>query len=50
MYYPSIYSSQFDTLEVKLDHLLADKRKLADDMLIGTPEISAKELAEELFQ
>jgi SNF2 family DNA or RNA helicase len=49
VYYPSIYSSQFDTFEVKLDHLLADKRKLADDMLNGTPEISAKELAAHVF-
>lgn len=50
VYYPSIYSAQFDTFEVKLDHLLADKRKLANDMLKGTSEVSAQELAKELFQ
>jgi len=52
VYYPSIYSSQFDTFEVKLDRLLEDKRELADDILKlkGTPEISAKELAEGLLR
>lgn len=50
VYYPSIYSTQFDTFEVKLDRLLGDKRKLAGDMLNGTSEISAKELASAIFQ
>lgn len=45
MCYPSIYSSQFDRFAVKLDRLLKGNRELADD----TPEISAKELAEEPF-
>lgn len=50
VYYPSIYSEQFDTFEIKLDRLLNAKRQLAGDMLNGTPEISANELAAEVFQ
>lgn len=50
VYYPSIYSAQFDTFEVKLDHLLADKRKLADDMLATRTDVSAQELASVIFQ
>jgi SNF2 family DNA or RNA helicase len=50
VYYPSIYADNFDTFEIKLDRLLADKRRLAGDMLNGTSEISVQELAAEVFQ
>ena len=44
MYYPTVYADDFDTFEVKLDRLLANKRELADDMLNGAGDISAEEL------
>lgn len=49
VYYPSICSAEFDTFEVKLDRLLSDKRKLADDMLSTRADISAQELASAIF-
>ena len=50
VYYPSIYSAQFDTFEVKLDHLLAEKRELADDILATRTDVSAQELASVILQ
>jgi len=50
VYYPTIHSTDFDTFEIKLDRLLSSKRQLAGDMLNGSGEISAKELAEDVFQ
>ncbi len=43
VYYPSIAANDFDTFEVKLDHLLSSKRALADDMLKPSADLS-KEL------
>ena len=45
VYYPSIYA-EFETFEIKLDRLLADKRKLATDMLRPASEINIAGLAE----
>lgn len=39
VYCPVVYADDFTTFDVKLDQLLTDKRKLADDMLNGTGEI-----------
>lgn len=44
VYYPSIFANDFDTFEIKLDHLLSSKRDLANDML--QPQV---ELASELL-
>lgn len=49
VYYPTIYSPDFDTFEVKLDRLLNSKRSLANDMLNGTGEISIQELARDIL-
>lgn len=50
VYYPSIYSADFDTFEIKLDKLLSSKRKLASDMLSPVGDISLKDLANEVLQ
>ena len=50
VYYPSIYSADFDTFEIKLDKLLSSKRKLASDMLSPVGDISLKYLANEVLQ
>lgn len=47
VYYPSIFAEDFDTFEIKLDQLLSDKRRLADDMLTPSIELS-KELMREI--
>lgn len=39
VYYPTVHSDQFITFEKKLDMLLREKRKLADDMLNGGIDI-----------
>lgn len=43
VYYPTIRANDFDTFEIKLDHLLSSKRALADDMLKPKSEL-AREL------
>lgn len=43
VYYPTVTAPNFVSFEEKLDHLLAQKRLLAGDMLNGSDEISAKE-------
>ncbi|HMX99832.1 MAG TPA: SNF2-related protein [Agitococcus sp.] len=39
VYYPSVYSSEFETFEIKLDRLLNNKRQLATDMLKPSNDI-----------
>lgn len=45
VYYPSVYATDIETFEVKLDRLLNGKRKLAKDILSPGSGISDKELA-----
>lgn len=40
VYYPTIRANDFDTFEIKLDHLLSSKRALADDMLKPNNEVT----------
>lgn len=47
VYYPSVYTDEFETFELKLDRLLSDKRRLADDMLMPSTELS-KDLMREI--
>lgn len=49
VYYPTIYSTEFETFEVKLDRLLGTKRQLAGDMLNGSGAISSDELRSAVF-
>lgn len=44
VYYPSIYSNEFETFEIKLDRLLQNKRQLATDLLSPMQDVSANEL------
>ncbi len=39
VYYPSVYASEFETFEIKLDRLLNSKRQLATDMLKPSNDI-----------
>ena len=45
VYYPSVYATDIETFEVKLDRLLDNKRKLAKDILSSGSGISDKDLA-----
>lgn len=49
VYYPSIYSSDFDTFEIKLDRLLNSKRQLATDILSPVGDISIDDLAKDIL-
>jgi hypothetical protein len=43
VYYPTVVSNEFATFEVVLDKLLERKRELAQDMLNGSADVSARE-------
>lgn len=49
VYYPSIYSNDFDTFEIKLDRLLNSKRQLATDILSPVGDISIDDLAKDIL-
>lgn len=44
VYYPTVTSPHFETFEARLDALLADKRKLAGDMLNGSEDVDLETL------
>lgn len=50
VYYPSIYSAEFETFEIKLDRLLQNKRQLATDLLSPMQDVSANELLSTTIQ